>query len=87
MIKDRILTVWWAISAMSVLTIPMEKQPKVEGSHYHILKTYLEEMKQFMLDDPTTSQAQTGSDIEAYLRYEKEVSYSIEHSSIKPSPS
>ena len=72
---------------MSVLKIPMEKQHKVAGSHYYILKAYLEEMKQFMLDDPTTSQAQIGSDIEAYLRYEKEVSYSIEHSSLKLSPS
>jgi hypothetical protein len=72
---------------MSVLKIPMEKQHKVEKSHYHILKTYLQEKKQFMFDDSYRSQAQTGSDIEAYLRYEKEVSYSIEHSSLKPSPS
>lgn len=72
---------------MSVLKIPMEKQHKVAGSHYHILKTYLQEMKQFLLDDPHISQAQTGSNIEAYLRYEKEVSYSIEHSSLKLSPS
>jgi hypothetical protein len=72
---------------MSVLKIPMEKQHKVAGSHYHILETYLQEMKQFMFDDSHRSQAQTGSDIEAYLRYEKEVSYYLEHSSIKPSPS
>lgn len=64
---------------MSILETAMEKQLTLERSSYHIRKTYLRAMKEFMADSKDTSQPQfDDEDIEEYLVYEKRISRSIQ---------
>lgn len=63
---------------MSILETAMEKQLMLERSSYHIRKTYLRAMKEFMADNKNFSQPQFDEDIEEYLVYEKRISRSIQ---------
>lgn len=71
---------------MSMLRRSMEKDFTGETSNYHIRKSYLQTMKQFMANMNIPVHPKTNQGIDEYLSYEKQVSYHLqgllEHSKV-----